>query len=65
MFEYNTLSILLSNECELFLSQNRLMHKIKTHNEEIMINKVAPPTDPAIMGMVDPPLEVFKLDASV
>ena len=65
MFECNSISILLSNECELFLSQNCLMHKITTNSEEIMINKVAPPTDPAIMGMVDPPVEVFSLDVPV
>ena len=65
MFECNSVSVLLSNECELFLSQNRLMHKITTNSEEIMINKVAPPTDPAIMGMGDPPLEVFSLDVPV
>ena len=32
------------------------------HNEEIMINKVAPPTDPATMETVDLLLELLPVE---
>ena len=44
---------LLSNVSDFFL-WNCLTHKIMTNNKMIIINKAAPPTDPAIIGMDDP-----------
>ena len=38
------------------------MHKITTHNREIMMNKVDAPTDPAIMVTVDPLLESLSVE---
>ena len=40
-------------------------HKITTHNKRIMINKAAPPTDPAIIGMENSLAELVSLDDPV
>ena len=41
------------------------MHIITTHNEEIMMNKVVPPTDPAIMKTVGSLLELSSVEDPV
>ena len=36
--------------------------KSMTHNKQLITNKAAPPTDPAMMGMTDPVLEVLSAE---
>ena len=55
----------LDSELSTCFFRNCLKHKMMTKNKMIMMNKAAPPTDPAIIGMDDSILESFSGAAPV
>ena len=60
MSEFISVHILLG-ACAVSL-QDCLTRKSMTHNKQMMINKAAPPTDPAMIGMTDPVLELLSAE---